>query len=313
MKKNFKFILITLLFMSCLFIIFKNNIIIKDNIVNTSIIFITKVFPSLFLMFILSSFLINYGMVDFLSYIFQKPFSLIFKINPYTSYIFFMSLISGSPTNAKYTVEILNKGYIKKSDAEKILCFSQFVNPIFMISMTYYIFKDMHIVKSIIISLYLANILVGLVIRNFNKCDKFNYLSFNDTLKNINNNYKHFSKIFNTIIFDSIKTMLLIFATMIIFSTLFKILSITFIHNNTLNIIISGIFELSTGLNNLIYLDSPNILKEVIAITNLSFSGLCILSQIKSIINDYNISFKYFFLSRFLHIILSLIIFFIII
>ncbi len=310
MKKNIKNLLIIILLTVFLYLIIKNNLQIKINIIKTAKIFITQVFPSLFPMFILSSILINYGFVDLISFLLQKPFSLLFKINPHTSYIFIMSLLTGSPSNAKYSMDLLNKKYINLQEAKRILCFSYFTNPIFIINTTFPIFHDIKIVLKIIISVYLANIFIGLLLRKFDQKNIIKPISFEETLVNINNKVKKFNDIFSEIIFKGIKTMILIFSTMIIFSCISTIIS-CYITNDIIKTIISGLLEISNGLNNLKIINTSIFFKELISILFLSFSGICIIFQIKSIIK--NISIKEFVISRFLHVLISTIIFIIII
>ncbi len=313
MKKNIKNLTIILLLLIILFFLIKSNFLIKKNIINTSKLFITQVFPSLFPMFILSSILINYGFVEILSYFFSYPFYHIFKINPKTAYIFIMSLLTGSPSNAKYTIQLVKDNYITKKDAEKILCFSFFANPIFIINSTFPIFRDLNIVLKIIFSLYVSNIFIGLIFRNFNKCNKNNKLNFKNILTNINQKTKKLNEILTSIIFDAIKTMLLIFSSMIIFSILSNIIIQLIPTNNFFKVLISGLLEMSNGLFNLQTLNISLYLKEILAITFLSFSGICIIFQIKSILNEENISLKYFILSRFIHVVFAILTFSIII
>ena len=46
-------------------------------------------------------------------------------------------------------------------------------------------------------------------------------------------------------------------------------------------------------------------LKEIIAITIISFGGLSIHSQVKNIISDTNIKYKYFLIGRIFHVLIS--------
>ena len=313
MKKTLNNFINILLLLTVLFIIISKNMIIKNNFLNTTNLFLTNVFPSLFLMLLLSSFLINLGFVDILANLFQKPFSKLFKISPYAAYIFFMSLLTGNPANAKVSIDLIKNKYITKNDAEKILCMTHFLNPIFIISMTYPIFKNLNIVIKIIISIYLANIFIGIILRNFKECKNIKYISFKQTIENINKNYKPVNKILSNVVYSSFKTLLIVYSTMIIFSTIYKII-ITIVPINTFSKnIISGIFEVSIGLNSLKNININLFLKEIITIFYLSLGGLCIISQIKSILSEENISIKYFLLSKILHFLLSIIIFIIII
>ena len=98
MKKK----LIILLTLYILFKIFLNYQLIQINIYHICLVFFKNIFPALFIFFIISSILINYGFVNIITKLFGKLFYLLFGINSYSTYIFIMSMLSGLPSNAKY-------------------------------------------------------------------------------------------------------------------------------------------------------------------------------------------------------------------
>ena len=63
-----------------------------------------------------------------------------------------------------------------------------------------------------------------------------------------------------------------------------------------LNIYLRGILELTQGLNLLINNNIP--FKEIIAIIFISFGGLSIHTQVKCILDEYNLEYKYFLKGR---------------
>ena len=58
----------------------------------------------------------------------------LFNVKGIGSFVFFMSMISGYPSNAKYVKELLDKKLINEVDANKILMFTCFSNPLFIIN-----------------------------------------------------------------------------------------------------------------------------------------------------------------------------------
>ena len=100
MKKTLKtiFILVTLLLLLISYLI--NSKYIISNFLDYTNLFITKLFPVTFINFIFSFLLIEYGLLDLLPV----------KINGL--YVFFLSLLSGFPSGAKYTKEIFEKDVI---------------------------------------------------------------------------------------------------------------------------------------------------------------------------------------------------------
>ena len=71
-KKNINILLITIIFF-IIFLIFKNNYLFLKSINESLILFITKVFPFLFIMMILNNLLIKCNLPYYLNKIFKRP------------------------------------------------------------------------------------------------------------------------------------------------------------------------------------------------------------------------------------------------
>ena len=89
-------------------------------------VFKNNVFPSLFPFFVLANILIKCGLPEFMAGLFKGVMNRVFNIKGICAFIFFMSIISGNPANAKYTRELYLDGKIDKYEATKILCFTCF-------------------------------------------------------------------------------------------------------------------------------------------------------------------------------------------
>ena len=70
-KKNINILLITIIFF-IIFLIFKNNYLFLNSINESLILFITKVFPFLFIMMILNNLLIKCNLPYYLNKVFKK-------------------------------------------------------------------------------------------------------------------------------------------------------------------------------------------------------------------------------------------------
>ena len=92
-----------------------------------------NIFPSLFPFFVLSELLINYGFIEFVGELLKPIMIKLFKADSKTAFIFIMSILSGFPSNAKYTRELYKKNIIDKKQATKILTFTHFSNPLFIL------------------------------------------------------------------------------------------------------------------------------------------------------------------------------------
>ena len=314
MKKIITSILIMMLLIFCGFEILSESETIMSAVSYSFNIWINNIFPSLFPFFVLSEILINYGFVELVSELFKPIFEKIFKINGNAAFIFIMSLLSGFPSNAKYTKELYLQKKLTEKEATKILMFSHFSNPLFIlgtVSITFLNDKKLGIL--VLISHYLSNVIIGILIRNYNKeeiiKDKFSIK--NSILKMHNkriNNNKSLGTIITDSLTNSINTLLLILGVV----TTFLIISTIIDNNFKLSLfnksILSGILEMTQGLKHVSLLNISNYYKAFLITGILSFGGLSVHTQIISIISDTNIKYLPFLLARLLHIIFSILI-----
>lgn len=258
-----------------------------------------NIFPTLLPFFIISTLLINYGFIDLLNYTVHPLFNKLFNISKQGTYIFFLSLFSGIPSNAKYIVDLYNENMIDKNEGTKLLCFTFFSNPLFIMgALANNMLNNKKVGLIILISHYIPNIIIGLFLRNkFKSCNTNNYN------KRISNN--NFGKIITNSLISSINTLLLILGIISLFSLIINILINNFNLNKTL---ISAILEITQGLNNVSLLDLSLKTKVILSTIILSFGGLSSHLQIISIISNTDIKYFPFLISRFFHVILSLII-----
>lgn len=293
-----------LLFTTLIFIILMNSYTIMESIRFSFSICINNLFPSLIPFMLLSNILINYDFISDLSNIFNKVMKL-FKISKNCSFIFIMSILSGTPSNSKYIKDLLDNDLISIEDAKKCLNFCHFTNPIFIIGTIGYTFlgnKKMGLI--ILISHYLSSITIGL----FNK-GKTNYYN---KINKSSINKKGFINILTESINSTISTLLLILGIITVS------LIITCILDKLLNIpsnykFIYGLIEITQGLK---YLSLSNFnieLKSVLSSIIISFGGICIHAQVFSILDNKKIRYTPYLLSRIFHSILSGIITFILI
>lgn len=278
MKNTIKNILI----LTVLILLFIKRPFLINSIINGLDIFKTKIFPSIFPIMIISDLLLSSNLITIISNLFGKIFTKVFKVNKYASYVFIMSFFSGCPTNAKYIKDLLNNKVINEKEAIKILSMTMLYNPLLILNISPLNKKDT--IYLLIINL-LSNILIGIINRNY-------YIK--------ESNYLIKSKDFNLIesISNSINTLLLILGSIITFISLNSILPIK-------HPLISGILEITNG----IYLiKTVSIYKYKLIFTSilLSFGGLSILYQIKSIFKDTNIDYTLYYKSRIIHLLLML-------
>ena len=306
MKYKFKkvFILILLIFILFEFIV-DFELIVKSVNFSFNLCF-KNLFPSLYPMIILSSLLIEYDLNVITSFILKPIMNKIFRINKICGQVLVLSMLSGSPSNAKYINLLYNKNLITKEEATKTLFFTHFVNPIFILSTVGIIFlnnKKLGII--ILISHYLGNFIVGFLFRNYNK----NFKNTNYCITN--NKSNNFIFTLTNIIYDTTNTLFIIIGIItcsIIFSKIFlNVINL----NNIFGDILCGLIEMTQGLK---YISTYNIneLTKVIIYTFLiSFGGFSIHMQVMSVLNKIKIRYLPYFCARITHGIISSIIVFI--
>lgn len=270
--------------------------------------FLKNVFPSLFPMFLISTILIDIGIPTYLGNIFENITKKLFKTKKEGSFIFFISLISGFPSNAKIINDLLNKNILNINDANKILLFTFFSNPLFIINTVGNLFlnnKKMGIY--ILISHILGNIILGILYRNYNKnITKNNKVSFKNNTKILINNINNVNT-YNIIlkgIKESLTTLTMIFGIITFFLIIINIININ-INNPIIRAIISSILELTTGLKYISILKIPLNIKALLSVFFISFGGLSVHTQIINIFNTKKIKYKTFLLARIIHAFIS--------
>lgn len=294
-KKLMDFTFCVFCFISLIFI-FKNNKEVANVIIEAVNLFLKKVFVSLFPMFILNDILINLNIPYYFYLLFNKLFLKVFKTSGLGAYVFIMSLISGSPSNAYILKELVELEKISLEEANHFLTFTYFSNPLFLSVMLSTIFNT-RVVLKIILCHYIANIIIGILIRN--KAPK---IANNKNI--LKTNWKiTLTKSIN----KSITTLLMILGTISFYMLLTFIITSLLPNNCLIKTIISGFLEITNGLNTMASLNILNKIKEIIASAIISFGGLSIHTQIKAILEDTNMNYSYFLKGRIMQSIISVI------
>lgn len=158
MKKNFILLIIMAVIMITLYL----PSIIFQSFETSFNLFVFAVFPSLFLMMILADIIINYKLADNVLPVIEgitKPF----KISGYSSLIFFLSIFTGTPGNAKMISSALNQQFISTKEAEKLILITNFFNPLFVINtIGYKFFSNQAIGIWLFTSMFFLNFLIAL-------------------------------------------------------------------------------------------------------------------------------------------------------
>ena len=288
-----KNILLKTLIIIILILIFINNHIMYNTIYTTTIIWFKNIVPNILPMFIITSLIIESNLIFNITNLFGNLFSKIFKTSKYSIFVFILSILSGSPSNAKYINDLYINNLITKEEANKILLFTTNFNSLLIYNLMITYLNKYNSIKIVII-LILTNIIIGLLNRNLNITIT--------TIKKLNNKID-----LSKIIKNTIDTLLMILGILICFNIILNILPIK---NIIIKNIINGFLEVTTSIKTLETININIKLKEILTIIYLSFGGLSIHLQIKSIFPDTN--YKLFLKNKLLSIIISIILFYVV-
>ena len=316
MKKIIISVVIMFVLIFFVFEILTSSVSIMDTIGFSFGVWKKNIFPSLFPFFVLSELLINYGFIELVGELFKPIMNKVFKLRGVSAFVFIMSLVSGFPSNAKYVRELYLKKHINEYEASKILTFTHFSNPLFILGTISILFlNNKEIGILILICHYLGNIIVGLLFRNYYVSEKeFDSVSLKKAVlsmhsKRISSN-KSFGSVLSSAIVNGINTLLLVFGVVTVF------LIITTIIDNNINLpqyyqsILNGILEMTQGLKYVSLLNIPLKIKGTLSVLFISFGGISVHMQILSILSDTKIKYFPFLVARIIHGCISSILFY---
>ena len=297
MKNKLLELLIVVIFLSLL--IAPN--LIKIEILNALEVFISTLFPSIFPFFLISDLLISYNFPITLNKYLKPITRHLFHIEGASSFIIIMSMLSGFPSGAKYIKTLLDRKLIDIDEANYLITFTHFANPLFVLTVTKEIFKSTNLSYIILICMYLSNLILGIIIRP--KKIKSNKKSL-EILK-----VPNFSTNLTSSIISSFKLLAIILGNTCFFYIVTGLIMKLLHQNQLLTILTNGFFDMTRGITYLTTLSGFTTLKSILILTFLSFGGVNINMQVASIISNSNIKYSNFLIGRICQCALSITIF----
>lgn len=299
-KKTINIVMICLLLTIIYFMITASNKVIES--VNFSIsIWKDNLFPTLFPFFVVSSLLLNYGFVDILGNLLSKPMNKLFHLPGCCGFVLAISLVSGFPSGAKYTKDLVENNLITTKQAERLLTFTHYSNPLFILGMIGSILlNNQKLAYLIMIAHIVSGLLVGIIFR------EKNYYSCENMQKKSNKTSKTFGQLLTESIMSSLNTMFLLLGIVTIFLIISTIIKNIVSLPPILSTIVSGILEMTQGVKLASLMQISELIKIIIITGIISFGGLSVHMQVLGIISEQKIRYKYFFLARIIHSILAM-------
>jgi hypothetical protein len=288
MKKSYKsnIILVFLILILTLYLV--NSKLTTTAILEYTNLYITKLFPSSFTIFIITNLILNYNPVKHISKITKKPANL---------YILLISIISGFPGGPKNISLLYKQNHLTKTTANYLLKSTHYPNPLFVLGPISILLNSKKTAIKILFSLIISNLII--YIKNYKNYEQ----SFLPEIKQ-----KTFSESLSFAIIESAKLQVLIYGTNIFFYLISITLTSTIQTSPIFYVLINGFFDLTKGIFSVSILNST-LLKSLLVLSFISFGSVSLHIQIKSILMDAKLSYKSFIQGRLITTILSIIIF----
>jgi sporulation integral membrane protein YlbJ len=283
------------------------------------------VFPSLFPFFVVSNVLTKTGFVKSVGILLEPIMRPLFNVPGCASFALALGISSGYPVGAKITAGLRKEQLISKTEAERLLTFTNNSGPLFIVgAVAVGMFQNSRIGIFLLICHISACITVGLMFRFYRRKETFNaaqnnnlFLRFKSEVKKGKVfSFRRFGGQLGEAIQDSLTTILAIGGFIIFFSVIINILlesglinylsdfifaalSTFGIHKNIITSILSGFFEITTGTGMASKCEDVSIItKLTTASLIIGWAGLSVHLQVLSIISKTDISIKPYLIGK---------------
>ncbi|CEK31442.1 membrane protein [[Clostridium] sordellii] len=281
--------------------------------------------PSLLPFIIAANLIVKLKFIDVIGLIINPITRKLFNVSGKSSLVFAISTVSGYPVGAKLASELRQNNEISKFEAQRLVSFCSTSGPLFIVgAVSVGMFNNPPLGYLILICHYLSALTVGFLFKNYGRetiiCDKTNFnFEVNKIISKRRNENKGFFVLFGDAVFSGVNTILMVGGFVIVFSVVFKILSIFNIielfsyilhiplsllgfSRELCNAFISGLFEITIGCSQVSsIINSPEILRASLCSFLIAFSGLSILAQCCSFLAQTDIKTSTYIFSKFLH------------
>ncbi len=284
---------------------------------------VNNVVPSLFPFFIGIELLKKTNFMNVIGRVLEPIMRPIFNVPGSGAFAIAMGMSSGYPVGSKMVADLREEKLCTKVEAERLLAFTNTSGPLFILgSVGVGMFCDAKIGLLLLITHFLAALLVGIVFRNYHKNDNTEHI-IPQTSKTANQKDTfHISELgimMGEAIKNSVSTLLLICGYIVFFAVLGdvfqntgimqffqsiieKFLSVFDIPFSTSSGILKGILEVTSGAKTLSTLENIPYSKllSVVAFV-LGFGGFSVHMQTCSIIAKTDLSMKPYLFGKLLH------------
>lgn len=309
---------ILVIFTICLVVFSKTNL---SAAKNGLVLWANSVVPTLFPFFVATELLSHTNFIYYLGRVLNKFMKPIFNVRGEGSFALIMGIISGYPVGAKIAANFRENNICSKEECERLLSFTNNSGPLFIIgTVGITMFGNSTIGFLLLITHLLASFTVGFIFRFWKYNSKSKDISLTSAINSNNDiSFSNLGGIIGNSISNSINTILLIGGFVVLFSVIISILQtshlldllagsikplldLLHISDNFSSGIISGIFELTNGLNIVCNIPEKKIsVNIIVASFLLGLGGISVLLQVWSTISKTDLSIKPYILGKLLH------------
>lgn len=265
-----------------------------------------SILPTTFPFVVICNLLIYYDGINlyskFLGPLICKPLGL----SRNCSFPIVASILCGYPLGAKYCVDLYSMEYIDKEEYDRLLNIASNVGPLFLIgSVAGTLLGNISLGYILLLANYLSPLFIGFITKkkrnsiNLSSSTRHKYepMDFGSALKNaVQNGINTTLSIGGFIVIFSV-IICLIKNSIYIYNTVMHLEKVLNLSSGTLYSILLGSIEITNGCSIISNLQISLPLKLSIISFLCSFSGLAIIAQVSSFVNDTKISYsKYIFL-----------------
>ncbi|MFW6305947.1 MAG: sporulation integral membrane protein YlbJ [Bacillota bacterium] len=296
------------------------------------------VFPSLLPFFIIAEILMGLGVVHFMGALLEPLMRPIFRVPGVGAFAMAMGLASGYPIGAKITGNLRRKKLCTRTEAERLISFTNTADPLFMIgavAVGMFHRADLGIIMAG--AHYISSLLVGFTLRFYKRKESRTEVKINNKQNRKTNIFKRAvneliearkkdgrttGELLGDAIKESINTLLLVGGFIILFSVITKMFIATGLITAIGRILmillepmgmtktmvlplISGFFEISNGTNLASQAQAPLLHQIIIANAIIAWSGMSVHAQVATMINGTDIKLKPYIFARILQSILA--------
>nr|WP_048818034.1 sporulation integral membrane protein YlbJ [Desulforamulus hydrothermalis] len=286
------------------------------------------VFPSLLPFFIASEVLIKLGLVRFMGVLLEPVMRPLFNVPGAGAFVVVIGFTSGFPIGSMVTAKLRQQGLCSRVEAERLICFTNNSSPLFMLTaVAVGMFGRPELGIVIAGSHYLANILLGLLLRFYRRHDSSRCFSqptgsLRQALRALLQENRQarlpLGQLLGEAVTSAVTKLLHIGGFIILFAVIIKLLHHAGVINRLaawlglvfiplgfspeiLPALASGLFEMTIGTRLASQAGAPELQRLMAVAVILGWSGLSIHAQVASMIAQTDIKMGLFVITRLLH------------